>query len=239
VGAQYAVTKSGVQGDYCISEGPLDSITRAWNGAWWFHIITSGKSAHGSKPWEGVNAIEKMAIVTSELMRLQDEIKCRGESAVPGIRYGTLNFGSIRGGKEVNTVCSECALAVSRRLIPEETLQTAQDEVKTCLSAIRDSDPALKVELKTFFQTEPQVLADSHPLLITAQKAAKQVMGKALEATGSTGFIDGRVFMQQGIPTIGLGIQDAGLHGIDEYAEIEHLVQATKVYALMVHSLLR
>jgi succinyl-diaminopimelate desuccinylase len=239
VGAQYTVKQSDMHGDYCISEGPLDSITRAWNGAWWFQLITHGTSAHGSQPWKGVNAIEKMAIVTSELMDLQHRIQRRGESAVPGIRYGTLNFGSIHGGKEVNTVCSECALTVSRRIIPEETLQMAHDEIHTCLRTLRASDPALNVDLKTFFQTEPQILAEGHPLLVTAQTATNQVLGRTLEATGSTGFIDGRVFMQQGIPTIGLGIQDAGLHGIDEYAEIEHLVQASKIYALMVHALLR
>jgi succinyl-diaminopimelate desuccinylase len=239
VGAQYTVKQRGIHGDYCISEGPLDSITRAWNGAWWFQLVTHGTSAHGSQPWKGVNAIEKMAIVTSEVMELQHQIQQRGESAIPGIRYGTLNFGAIHGGKEVNTVCSECSLMISRRIIPEETLQLAQEEVHARLDALRNSDATLNVDLNTFFQTEPQVVPIGHPLLVTAQTAASQVLGRTLEATGSTGFIDGRVFMQQGIPTIGLGIQDAGLHGIDEYAEVKHLVQASKIYALMTHMLLR
>ncbi len=238
-GARYVVEKERIRGDYCISEGNIDAITRAWNGAWWFNITTHGKSTHGSEPWAGVNAIEKMVKVLSRLQKLQDELKYK-ESHIKGIRYGTLNFGSIRGGKEANTVCGRCFLAVDRRLIPGEKLENAKKEVEKLLESLRNEDPELKADLETSFQTNPCVLPETNIIVETVNEAVKQVIGKKLEVCGSTGFIDGRFFIKHGTPTVGFGASErAGrLHGPDEYVQIDHLIQATKVYALTICDLL-
>ncbi len=238
-GAQYVVEKGRVRGDFCISEGSIERITRAWNGGWWFNITTLGKSVHGSKPWAGVNAIEKMARVLSRLQMLQDELKGK-ESRIPGIRYGTLNFGTIHGGEEVNTVCSRCSLAVDRRVTPSEKMETAEMEVKKLLETLSNEDTEFKVDLETFYQTEPCVLPETHILVKTVNKAVKRVIGKEVEVGGSTGFIDGRFFMKYGIPTVGFGASErpGSLHGPDEYVQIKHLVQTTKVYALTICDLL-
>lgn len=234
-GARYIVEEVGIKGDYCISEGTIDSIERAWNGAWWFNLTTHGKSAHGSVPWLGVNAIEKMCKFVSGLADLQHELE-KKESSIPGIRWGTVNVGSIRGGKEVNTVPSSCKLSVSRRIIPGETIGSAKDEINELLKRLMDEDPELEFELETFFQTEPRELAENHPFINRVSKVAKIVTAQELALKGSTGFIDGRFFMKHDIPTIGLGVseEDVRMHGPDEFVRISSLLKATKIYSLAI-----
>ncbi len=237
-GAEYVADKLKLRGDYCVSEGGLDSITRAWNGAWWFNVVTRGKSVHDSRRWEGVNAIEKMAKVMTSLTELQGKLVERGESKIPGIRYGTINFGAIQGGKEVNTVPNKCTLTVSRRIIPEERLEAAKREVAETLAKLRGEDSEFEAEVETLFQTDSQELPEGNRLVSVAREASERAMGEALEVKGTTAFIDGRFFMKRGIPTIGLGVEGEGLHGPDECAEISQLVQATKIYSLIAYNLL-
>ena len=72
----------------------------AHKGALWVEIITHGKTAHGSMPQEGVNAIERM-------YRVLDWLFEEFEFAVspdPVLGEPTLNVSVINGGVKVNVV---------------------------------------------------------------------------------------------------------------------------------------
>ena len=89
--------------DYVIIPEPFGAsrVCIGHRGLYWFRIISHGKTAHGSMPHLGINAIENMAVLLEEIRStLAPEIASR-MTAMPVVpvesRCGTLNINSIPG----------------------------------------------------------------------------------------------------------------------------------------------
>lgn len=90
-----------------------------------WRVHTTGRAAHGSRPWEGDSAIYRMGDV---LRLLRDEV-APAVRAIPlppdvaelgGIGAAAMNAGVIRGGSGVNIVPDRCTLDLERRVLPGE-----------------------------------------------------------------------------------------------------------------------
>jgi succinyl-diaminopimelate desuccinylase len=78
-------------------------ITEETKGALHLHAIVTGKTAHGSRPWEGESAVDKLLLDLTALRQVFPE----------SLEYTwdtTLNIGQIHGGKQMNQV-SDSAVA--------------------------------------------------------------------------------------------------------------------------------
>jgi acetylornithine deacetylase/succinyl-diaminopimelate desuccinylase-like protein len=63
-------------------------------------------------------------------------------------RHPTLCIGSVvHGGVKTNVVPDECAMMLDRRLIPEENLRDAFDEIRSLVEMLQRQDPEMRVEL--------------------------------------------------------------------------------------------
>ena len=86
--------------DYVVIPEPFGAsrICLGHRGLYWFRVVSRGKTAHGSMPHLGVNAIENMALLLQEMRgTLAPEIASR-LTAMPVVpadsRCGTLNINS-------------------------------------------------------------------------------------------------------------------------------------------------
>ena len=112
-------------------------------GVMWVRAVTRGRAAHAGAPHAGDLAILRMNRVISEVERsLAPEILARKSASG---QQSTLSIGKIRGGENTNVVPDLCTIEIDRRILPEEDLYVAFEELKLFLV----SAGAQQVELLT------------------------------------------------------------------------------------------
>src|SRR5213079_2308719 len=129
------------QTDYVVITEPLnvDNICLGHRGAIWAEITTFGSPSHSSTPERGVNAVEHMAGFINEVSRkLKPQLQQRLNAypVVPqSASAASISFNMISGGANVNSVPDQCTVAFDRRLVVDETLDDARNELLELLES--------------------------------------------------------------------------------------------------------
>jgi succinyl-diaminopimelate desuccinylase len=241
LGAGYVIENKLIQGDYAIVEGYSNHIVRAMGGVLHLKIISYGKPAHAGFKWHGINAVSNIAKVIMALEGLQKEFE--GEpSSIPGMRYTTVNVGTIKGGTKINVVPAVCEIEVDFRIIPEHSLAYIYDRVSNIIEEIQKNDESMKftIEKISDFETEPTITNEDSFLIQELQLAIEEVKEKILAVVGVLSQSDARYFINNGIPAInyGPGTSENNLHGYDEFMSVDDLIETTKVLTTLAKNIL-
>ncbi len=246
-GVGYIVNEGIVKPDYCIIAEPsgVENIWFGHKGLVWFDIIVKGKAAHGSTPWLGVNAFEKMVEVAQALIK---ELKPKVESKISKYDYiypegkkATMNIGGeVHGGAKVNVVPDYYSFSIDRRVIPEETVGEAEKEVIEFINNLKKKIPGLNVEVKIRTRMKPCLTDPSSKICQVTSKACKEIIGKEPKLTVCIGGLDMRYYAYKGIETIVYGPGVLGIaHMSNEYIEVKDILTVSKVYLKTLHELLK
>jgi acetylornithine deacetylase/succinyl-diaminopimelate desuccinylase family protein len=230
-GMGFLTQREGIQGDAVLVGEPTDlQPVIAQKGALWLRILTTGKSAHGSKPHLGVNAIEKMMklIERFNFIHLEKEHPLLGKP--------TLSIGTIQGGTKVNVVPDRCEIEVDRRMLPGEKKEEVFRELKETLDSLHLQDPFFQYRVEEIDFAEPSEVDPEEEIVKTGVEAIQNVMGKTPMLRGFSGFTDSRFYTNQcRIPALifGPGGVDQS-HTTDESVEVDALVHAAHIYATIL-----
>jgi succinyl-diaminopimelate desuccinylase len=220
-----------IKGDAAIVGEPTNlDLVIAPKGALWFKVSTFGKSAHGSRPQQGVNAIEKMMNLIDRL----NSIPLLKEHPLLG--KPTINIGTIEGGTKVNVVPDRCEIEVDRRLLPDEKKEEVLREIKEAIDSVQARDPLFKYQIEEIDYAEPSEIHPDEEIVRIGLEAGQEVRGERPRVRGFSGFTDGRFYINQfHIPTLifGPGGTDQS-HTADESVEVDNLIQAAKIYGLIL-----
>jgi succinyl-diaminopimelate desuccinylase len=104
---------AGGAGAMLVAEPTGNRPVLGHKGAFWLTCSTKGKSAHGSMPQEGINAIYPAARAVVALERLFDD-----ELADPSMGRPTVNVGTLSGGTKINMVPDQATFEVDLRTVP-------------------------------------------------------------------------------------------------------------------------
>lgn len=96
-----------------VSEPSENQLFTAHKGCLWLEIITYGKTAHGSIPDQGINAILTMNESINTLQTYQFDY-----TPHPLLGHPTMNIGTIEGGVKTNVVPDQCNLTLDIRTVP-------------------------------------------------------------------------------------------------------------------------
>ena len=155
----------------------------AHKGYAWFEIVTRGRAAHGSLPAEGTcDAIRMMGRVLAAL----DELETRLASRAPHARLGnaSLHASLIEGGQELSSYPAECRLQLERRMLPGETEQSAEAELREMLARLEKQDAEFRATLRGGLGARPAYeIREDAPLVQRARKTIAHVCG-ACELAG-------------------------------------------------------
>jgi succinyl-diaminopimelate desuccinylase len=183
----------------------------AEKGLLWLSVTFKGKSAHGSMPHEGVNAIEKA-------MRFLQKIKeSIGKNQNPILGKSTVNIGTIKGGTSINIVADKALIELDYRLVPEDN----SDNIIVKLREI-DEDCEVKI-IKTLPALESN---KEHPFIKNLKNVAKTEFIGLPYATDAAELIkyDSRV------PFVIFGPGDpVHIHKNDERVNVDDVFTATKI----------
>jgi acetylornithine deacetylase len=205
----------------------------AHKGYAWFEVITHGRAAHGSLPAEGRDAIRMMGCVLNLLDALDRKLAA-GEPH-PLLGHGSLHASLIRGGQELSSYPAECRLEIERRTLPGESAAEAEADLRGLLEGLRVRDPEFRATARGLAFRPPYEIAADADLVQRVSAAIRAVTGSA-ELTGMAAWTDTALLSTVGIPGVVFGPRGRGLHGADEYVELDSVAACAEVLRHMIRA---
>jgi acetylornithine deacetylase/succinyl-diaminopimelate desuccinylase family protein len=198
-----------------------------------FAVETRGRTAHGSMPQRGVNAVLHMLEVVRELvaMRLPDRAP---------LGPGTQNIGVIRGGIQTNVVPDYCRIEVDRRITVGETPETVRAEVEDAFARARRRVPDLSASFALLVGYEPSLIPAEDPLVALARAVAAHVLGRPPRTYHMQAHTDQEWLVNLAkIPSLILAPGDMALaHSPNERVPLAELEAGVEIYTRLVRTVL-
>lgn len=214
-----ALADAGFHADLVIAGEPTGCrVVHAHKGVAWVWITTEGRTAHGSTPERGDNAIARMTEVLRRLLeQYQPSLPRRVD---PLLGCPTINLGVIRGGSAANVVAGHCVLQVDRRLVGEETAESVATELEHLLA---DIPAQVRVEGPG---CGPLRTPADHPLVTALARST----GLPAPLARASWFCDAGVFAARGMAAVAFGPgQIAQAHAPDEFVELAEVTRAAGI----------
>ncbi|SHI60532.1 M20 family metallopeptidase [Desulfofundulus thermosubterraneus] len=209
-------------GAVIIGEPSNNNIYVAEKGALWLKITTYGKTAHGSMPEEGKNAILMMNTLINELQRYNFRFMEH-----PLLGKPSLNIGTISGGIKTNVVPDKCVLTVDIRTVPGMAHQEILRDIQDILE-----EQGLEAEVEIINDRPSVDTPMNHELVKMGEKVASQTLGREVAIEGVSYYTDAAVLIPPTkLPFFIFGPGEARLaHQPNEYIEISKLLEAISFY---------
>ncbi|PHR64038.1 acetylornithine deacetylase [Pseudidiomarina marina] len=184
-------------------------------------VRITGKSGHSSNPAAGINAIEIMHDVITELRGIQKEFQERYHDDAFAVPYPTLNFGAIHGGDAANRICACCELHIDMRPLPGMNISELYGLIDHRLAAVKARYPGA-VCLEHMHEPVPGYRCDKDAEIV---RLASELTGNAAQPAN---YCTEAPFVQAlGCQTIVMGPGNiAQAHQPDEFILIDEIAPA-------------
>lgn len=192
-------------------------------GALWLEGIVTGRTAHGSMPELGENAVYKAARAVTKL-----EDFGFNEPPNPLLGSTTLNVGTFEGGININSVPDRARFTIDIRTIP------GRDHPATVAELGQYLGP--EVELETKVDVVPIVTDAEDSWVRETFALLEPVLGERPESRGAPFFTDASALTPAcgNPPTLIMGPGEmAQAHQTDEFCIVDRIEQAAEVYQAM------
>ncbi len=220
-----AAGKLGRAGALVVAEPTSNRPLVGHKGALWLKATTSGKSAHGSMPHEGINAIYKAARLVAALEDFDFNV-----ARHPGLGAPTLNVGTLEAGQNVNSVPDRAEIGIDLRTLPGMGNDRLRAQMCSYLGA--------EAEVETLVDLAPVWSeAASSPWLRHARACAAAIAGQPSDDAGANYFSDASVLTPAlgGVPTLVCGPGEAPMaHQTDEYCCVARIPEAVEIYRALL-----
>lgn len=184
-------------------------------------VRITGKSGHSSNPAAGINAIEIMHDVITELRGIQKEFQQRYHDDAFEVPYPTLNFGAIHGGDAANRICACCELHIDMRPLPGMNISELYGLIDHRLAEVKARYPGA-VCLEHMHEPVPGYRCDKDAEIV---RLASELTGNAAQPAN---YCTEAPFVQAlGCQTIVMGPGNiAQAHQPDEFIQIDEIAPA-------------
>jgi succinyl-diaminopimelate desuccinylase len=196
-------------------------------GALWLRVTADGKSAHGSRPDLGCNAIEELLVF---LERLRGSIDLSIESDVfEQMGRSTFVIGQIEGGTKTNVVPAHASASVDIRTVFGVDHQAIIGKGEAIAAEMATDDLSISVCVEN---DRPAIGVDrDHPFVIGVAEEMEK-LGLEVGYKGLHFYTDGsQVVPQLGIPFVILGPgEDSMAHQKDERVALREVSDVADVF---------
>lgn len=233
--------EGGIKADAAIVGEPTNlDLCVAHRGLEWFEVQFRGKTVHGGKQSEGINAI----------LKASDFIQQCEEKLMPKIMKEThdiigtssMNYGTIQGGTQPSTVAGDCTLKIDRRWVPGVKYDQVVNDFEKIIEKLKEQDKKFDCTLNVVKESvmkkgyihEAMEIDLHHPILAMVRENSERISNKMSETTFFPAWTDGGLLSSYGkIPTVVFGpgnLQSA--HSALEHLDKNHVLPGTLIYAL-------
>jgi succinyl-diaminopimelate desuccinylase len=225
-GADYLAGLGGVLGEagaLVVGEPTANYPVLGHKGAFWLEGRTSGVTAHGSMPDQGVNAIYRAARAISKL-----ESYDFGVAPHPVLGAPTLNVGTVSGGININSVPDRTVFGIDIRTVPPLTGDGIVKDLRAYLGK--------EVELTEMTNAAAVASDPDNEWVREVFDLAAAALGERPVPRGVTYFTDASALAAAfgGPPVVILGPGETGMaHKTDEYCRVANIETAVDLYTEM------
>jgi succinyl-diaminopimelate desuccinylase len=206
-------------------------------GVMWAKVTLNGVMAHGAMPLTGVNPIYHAAALLGEMRAWeQDEIRLHGKHPFMGQPSisPTILQAPPSGEPQNNVLPGQSAVTLDFRLLPSQSPAEMEAKLQRILLRLKETDPTFDAALEVLESRPPTETPRDEPVVTALDGAFRDVVGREPTYGSVPGSTDGTIlFSKVGIPVVTCGPGDTLIpHHIDEFLDIQQLVDATKFYAI-------
>lgn len=210
-----------------VTEATELRVCLAHRGFSWIEVETLGVAAHGSRFDLGVDANMRMGRFLARLDTLEQQLRARPPHALVG--PPSLHAAVLRGGTGTSTYADHCRLEIERRTVPGETEEQVLAEIRALTSALAAEDATFKANVRAMLTRGSFEVDRNAPIVHAILGAATSVLGTKPEVIGEPYWMDAALLSAVGIDTVVIGPAGAGAHALEEWVELESVVQLTEI----------
>lgn len=205
---------------------PTDfEVITAHRGMLWLQISTLGKTAHGSTPDLGINAISSMNAILNELSDF--EIRYEPHKLLGNC---SMSINTISGGEAINVVPDKCSIGIDIRLVPGQSREQIVSDFEKLLEKLKQANSQFKAEIKVVREVGA-LETDAESEFV--KEFCSVVREDKAKAVGFT--TDGPFLADLGAPVVIFGPGKPEVcHKPNEYIEIKDLEKAVEHYKKMI-----
>ncbi len=221
-GVEYLLKNDELSAEFAvIPDGGEDfNLVIAGKGVLHFKLSCKGKATHGSRVWEGKNAIEKCIEIFEKIKKsgLFPKEPCNIEDHW----HNTINLGKLVGGDSVNRVPDYAEMFIDVRFVHPYTVKKIKDEIEKHISG--------DAEFEVISYGEPVDTPKDNPYLLTMRESVKDIRGKEPEFVKEHGATDARFFAEKGIYSVILYPVGGNIHGRGEWVSLDSLLDLYRIF---------
>ena len=220
-----------------ICEPEENNICIFQKGALRLRIVVKGKMAHGAMPEAGINPNWGMAKILLELEKLQQkEIKRLGKHKYLGYPSFTPTIlrAPVQGEAQINVIPQECMSTIDIRTVPGQNHEKIKKSIISIFKKISKKDTNFQADMEVLEERPWTETSPEEPIVKAISEAYRYISKKEPIYNGVPGATDGTFLNSwKDIPIVTTGAGDRLIpHQVNEYVEIEELVETVKIYVL-------
>ena len=200
--------------------GDITKIVSKCKNPVFVKLIATGKEAHGSTPWEGIDANELLMKTWQNIRKLYPYYSLEREKP-SDTWFDTVHFAKISGGEVANIISNHAEALLDFRLTENSSLENLEKNLNNCLEN--------GVEYKIVSSSTPVVMDEQNPYILDYKRFAENIMQRKIEFEHIGGATDSRSFAVKGSIVIMHSGTGEGMHASGEYVEIESVKQIADI----------
>ena len=208
-------------------------------------VRVHGRMAHGAMPLTGVNPNTRLAriILAFEQLEAEEKKRCGADPLIglPSITFTVLQSPPAGSPAQLNVMPGEALGYVDIRTTLMQSHDALRERLRALLTDLAAKDRDLKAEIE-FIEDRPVVgISRDEPIASVSADAFREVTGREPVWNGVPGATDGTFLSAwKQIPCLVNGPGPRHIpHQVDEYVDIDQLVECARVYAVASSRFLR
>ncbi len=202
-------------------------ITRCKNPVY-VKLTATGKAAHGSTPWEGLDANERLFETWQNIRKIYPAY-ASDKPAPKNTWIDTVHFAKMKGGDTANIISDHATALLDFRLTEKSSVETLKKRLQSCIK----EGVSFEIEMSSV----PVMIDEKNGILLAYKECAEQVLGKKIDFEYIGGATDSRAFYQRGSIIIMHSGSGQGMHGKDEYVDFKSVEQVAKIQTTFLSQL--
>lgn len=200
--------------------GDIGEIINKCKNPVFVKLLATGKSAHGSTPWDGLDANEMLMRTMANLRQYYPYFDIN--SGKPENTWiDTVHAAKIGGGEVSNIISSSAYALLDFRLTENSTLAGLEENLrKSCTAG---------VNYEIVSVSTPVVMSEDNPQILAYKALAEKIMGRKIKFVQIGGATDARLFADKGATVIMHSGTGEGMHADGEYVVIQSVEELAKI----------
>jgi succinyl-diaminopimelate desuccinylase len=201
--------------------GDILKIINACKNPVFVKLIAKGLEAHGSTPWDGIDANEKLMQIWANIRKIYPYFSKDSGGAPQDTWIDTVHFAKIGGGSVANIICNEAEALLDFRLVETSSVEGLKDNLNKCM--VDGVSYVIASESSTV------VMKKDDPYIVDYKNFAEEILGQKIEFEQIGGATDSRSFAVRGSTVIMHSGTGEGMHAAGEYVEVASVLKIGEI----------